>query len=137
MEGRLYVGRLRGGFIQVLNVTSGDEIDRIAPCPIVHGIAKDEDTGRLFFGCTNDTLVVGTLGDEVSQTIARSASPEAQTEYLETIFHLLVRRPAVNVVAWRRAFDHDNRRFPLSGLCGETEKPMLETYSHWVEEVSD
>ena len=75
---RLYVGHLRGGFIQVIDIASGNETDRIGDCPIVHGIIKDDETGRLFYGCSNYTLVIGTQGGEISQEVARITYPEAQ-----------------------------------------------------------
>jgi hypothetical protein len=75
VNGRLYVAHLRGGFIQVLDPNTGLELDRIPGCPRVHGTALDETTGRLFFGCSNHTMVVGTQVDEQTQVVARIPYP--------------------------------------------------------------
>ncbi|QGG57468.1 stalk domain-containing protein [Paenibacillus sp. B01] len=76
--GLLYVGHLQQGFVQVLDLESGQEKTRIAGCPVLHGIAEDEPSGRLLFGCQNGTLVVGTQGAETAKAVARIDYPEKQ-----------------------------------------------------------
>ncbi len=72
-----------------------------------------------------------------SQTIRNSTDEAGYEEYLSTIFNLLVRRPAVNVVAWRRVADSDNRRFPRSGLVDEEGqfKPVCQRLCDLLESV--
>ncbi len=78
VDGLLYVGHLQQGFVQVLDLETGKEKTRIAGCPVLHGIAKDEQTDRLFFGCQNETLVVGTQGEETAKAVAYINYPEKQ-----------------------------------------------------------
>jgi hypothetical protein len=75
---KLYVGHLRGGFVQVLDKASGAEIDRIEGCRMLHGKAYADDTGHLFYPCMNDIMVVGTRGDEADREVARIDYPEEQ-----------------------------------------------------------
>lgn len=74
----LYVGHLAKGFVQVLDRASGAETARIGPCPVLHGMAKDEASGRLFFACMRDVLVIGTRGAEASREVARIPYPSTQ-----------------------------------------------------------
>ncbi len=74
----LYVGHLVKGYIQVLSRETGEEVARIADCPIVHGKAHDKATGRLFYACMRDIMVIGTRGDEMNQVVARIPYPEEQ-----------------------------------------------------------
>lgn len=74
----LYIGHLKQGFVQVLNRQSGDEIARISGCAQLHGKALDEPTGRLFFPCRSDVLVIGTQGDEANQEVGRISYPDRQ-----------------------------------------------------------
>ncbi|MBT8441122.1 MAG: hypothetical protein KJO76_01955 [Gammaproteobacteria bacterium] len=74
----LYVGHLRKGYVQVLNRESAEEVARITGCPLVHGKAKDEASGRLFYACMRDIMVVGTRGDEMNKVVARIPYPEDQ-----------------------------------------------------------
>ncbi len=74
----LYIGHLRRGFVQVINRDSGEEVTRISGCPLLHGEGKDETSGRLFFACRADVVVIGTRGDEQNQIVARIAYPEKQ-----------------------------------------------------------
>ena len=77
-DGLIYVGHLRSGIVQILNKETGEEVKRITGCPVLHGAAQDSESGRLFFGCSNSTLVVGTKGDEAGKEISRFAYPEDQ-----------------------------------------------------------
>lgn len=74
----LYVGYLGKGYVQVLARDSGREKARIGPCPVLHGMAKDEASGRLFYGCMRDILVIGTQGKEQNREVARIAYPGQQ-----------------------------------------------------------
>jgi hypothetical protein len=74
----LYIGHLTQGYIQVLNRETGEEVARIEGCPIVHGKAHDKATGRLFYACMRDIMVLGTRGDEQNQVVARIPYPEEQ-----------------------------------------------------------
>ncbi len=74
----IYVGHLRKGFVQVLNRDSGDEVARISGCLGLHGMAFDEESGRILFGCRSNVLVVGTRGDEAHREAGRIAYPEDQ-----------------------------------------------------------
>ncbi len=74
----IYVGHLRNGFVQVLNRESGEEIARIQGCPGLHGLASDPETGRLFFGCAPNMLVIGTRGEETNKVVGRFSYPESQ-----------------------------------------------------------
>jgi hypothetical protein len=76
-------------------------------------------------------------GGRFLKTIRVSTEAAAHEDYLRTIVNLLARRPAVNVIAWRRSRDSDNPRFPLSGLADESghAKPILGNYAKLVEQV--
>lgn len=74
----LYVGHLAKGFVQILERESGQEVARIGKCPVLHGMAKDEKSGRLFFACMADVVVVGTKGAETNQEVARIPYPDKQ-----------------------------------------------------------
>ena len=74
----LYVGHLARGFVQIIDRDTGTEAGRIGNCPVLHGAAKDEESGRLFFGCINGVLVVGTKGAELNQEVARIPYPSKQ-----------------------------------------------------------
>ena len=74
-EDNFYIGHLRRGFVQVLNKETGAEVARIAGCPALHGKAKDPVTGRLFFACNPNIMVVGTRGDEANQVLTRISYP--------------------------------------------------------------
>jgi len=74
----LYVGHLRKGYVQVLNRNTAEEITRIQGCPLTHGKAKDDTTGRLFYACMRDIIVIGTRGDEMNEVVARIPYPEDQ-----------------------------------------------------------
>ncbi len=72
----LYIGHLEQAFVQVLNRESGAEIARIPGCTRLHGKAFDEPTGRLFFPCQSDVMVIGTQGDEANQEVGRISYPD-------------------------------------------------------------
>jgi len=72
----LYVGHFRNGFLQILDRDDGREVGRIGNCAGLHGMGRDEATGRLFFACRADVLVVGTKGAESNREVARIAYPE-------------------------------------------------------------
>ncbi|TDI62034.1 MAG: hypothetical protein E2O89_08260, partial [Alphaproteobacteria bacterium] len=74
----LYIGHLEQGFVQVLNRESGAEVARISGCTRLHGKALDEPTGRLFFPCQSDVLVIGTQGEEANREVARISYPDRQ-----------------------------------------------------------
>jgi hypothetical protein len=74
----LYVGHLRKGYVQVINRASGEEVTKIDGCPLVHGKAMDEASGRLFYACMRDIMVIGSRGDEMNQVVARISYPEKQ-----------------------------------------------------------
>jgi hypothetical protein len=76
--GKLYVGHLAKGYVQVLDGVTGAEIARVGPCPVLHGMASDEASGRLFFACMQDVIVVGTRDDEAEQLLARIPYPDRQ-----------------------------------------------------------
>jgi hypothetical protein len=76
--GKLYVGHLAKGYVQVLDSVTGSEVTRIGPCPVLHGMAADETSGRLFFACMQDVIVIGTRGDETDQLLARIPYPDRQ-----------------------------------------------------------
>ena len=75
-ETYLYIGHLFKGFVQVLDRASGEEVGRIKGCPMLHGMTEDEESGRLFFSCARDVMVVGTLGEEKAKQISRIPYPE-------------------------------------------------------------
>ena len=77
--GNIYIGHIAKGMVQVLNLESGEEIARIPGCPGLHGMAADPTpSGRLFFSCGPNTLVVGTQGEEANREVGRIAYPEKQ-----------------------------------------------------------
>ena len=75
-ESYLYIGHLFNGFIQVLDRSSGEEVTRIGKCPMLHGMTRDEESGRLFFSCAREVVVVGTSGEEKAKEISRIPYPE-------------------------------------------------------------
>ncbi|WP_284642552.1 stalk domain-containing protein [Paenibacillus silviterrae] len=77
-EGYIYVGHLQQGLVQILDRETGDEVARLNGCPVLHGIAHDNESGRMFFACQNNTLVVGTRGAEAKQIVSRISYPEKQ-----------------------------------------------------------
>ncbi len=77
-EDKLYIGHLGKGFIQVLKRDSGKEVTRIPGCPVLHGMAKDESSGRLLYACQGNVVVIGTQGDEADQEVARIPYPGSQ-----------------------------------------------------------
>lgn len=74
----LYVGHLAKGMVQVLNRLSGKEVTRVEGCPVLHGTGDDPASGRLFFACMRDVLVVGTRGTESNKQVARIPYPSTQ-----------------------------------------------------------
>lgn len=74
----LYVGHLAKGLVQIIDRASGEEAGRVGSCPILHGMAKDEASGRLFFACMQNVMVVGTRGDEMNTEVARIPYPDKQ-----------------------------------------------------------
>lgn len=74
----LYVGHLAKGFVQVLERSTGAEVARVGPCPVLHDMAKDKQSGRLFFACMRDVIVIGTRGDEANREVARIPYPTTQ-----------------------------------------------------------
>lgn len=74
----LYFGHLGEGFVQVLDRETGAEVARIDDCPQVHGRFYDEMSGRLFYPCLKDLIVIGTRGSEANQVVARLGYPENQ-----------------------------------------------------------
>lgn len=74
----LYVGHLAKSMIQILKRDTGEEVARIPKCPILHGMGRDDVTGRLFFSCMKDVVVVGTRGDEQNREVARITYPTPQ-----------------------------------------------------------
>lgn len=71
----LYVGFLRQGMVQVLDKATGAELARIGGCPTLHGEAYDPRTGRTFWGCKTDVMVVGTRGEEKGRLVGRIPLP--------------------------------------------------------------
>ena len=74
----LYVGHLAKGLVQIIDRKSGAEVGRVAGCPVLHGMCDDQDTGRLFFACMGNVVVVGTRGDEANKEVARIPYPSKQ-----------------------------------------------------------
>lgn len=74
----LYVGHLMKGFVQIINKETGEEIKRIEGCPILYGATMDEASGRMFFSCQQDLLVVGSRGDELNKVLGRVPYPGKQ-----------------------------------------------------------
>lgn len=74
----LYVGHLAKGMVQVIDRASGEQAAVIGGCPVLHGMAEGPASGRLFFACMRDVLVVGTRGDELNREVGRIAYPSAQ-----------------------------------------------------------
>lgn len=67
----LYIGHLAQGMLQILSRKTGEEVSRLDRCPVLHGMIKDEESGRLFFACATNVMVVGTQGDEINKDVAR------------------------------------------------------------------
>ncbi len=86
-----------------------------------NGKAKESITGRF------------------AKTIRGSTESARHQQYLTTVFNFLVRRPAVNVVAWRRSMDNDNLRFPLSGLFDDQgdEKEAFDWFCDLVQNIKE
>ena len=76
--GSLYVGHLRQGYVQVIDSKTGEEVTKIKGCPVTHGKGKDAASGRLFYACMRDVMVVGTRGEEKNQVVARIPYPKPQ-----------------------------------------------------------
>ena len=78
MEGEknLYIGHLFKGFVQVLNRRTGREVKKIGNCPRLHGMTKDKESGRIFFSCATELLVIGTRGKERAEEVARIKYPD-------------------------------------------------------------
>ncbi|MBL8200091.1 MAG: hypothetical protein JNK40_03885 [Chromatiales bacterium] len=74
----LYVGHLAKGLVQILDRQSGREVARVAGCPVLHGMCDDQETGRLFFACMGNVVVVGTRGEEANREVARIPYPSKQ-----------------------------------------------------------
>ncbi|MDP2324166.1 MAG: hypothetical protein Q8N51_09065, partial [Gammaproteobacteria bacterium] len=74
----LYVGHLAQGLVQIIDRESGQEIGRVQQCPVLHGMSGDEVTGRVFFACLRDVIVIGTRGDEANREVARIPYPGEQ-----------------------------------------------------------
>lgn len=74
----LYVGHLAKSMVQILERDTGQEVGRVQKCPILHGMAADEPSGRLFFACMKDVVVVGTRSGEQNREVARIPYPSAQ-----------------------------------------------------------
>ena len=74
----LYVGHLAKGLVQIIDRESGREVARVPGCPVLHGMSDDPDTGRLFFACMGNVLVIGTRGDETNREVARIPYPGNQ-----------------------------------------------------------
>lgn len=77
-SGNLYLGHLRKGYIQVINRETGEEVALIKGCPLTHGKGMDKESGRLFYACMRDIVVIGTRGDELNQIVARIPYPVNQ-----------------------------------------------------------
>ena len=73
----LYIGHLFGGFVQILDKDTGEEYGRINNCPRLHGMGRDNDTGRLFFSCMREVVVVGTRGKERAKEVSRIVYPDS------------------------------------------------------------
>ena len=43
---------------------------------MLHGMTRDEESGRLFFACATEVMVVGTLGEEKAKEISRIPYPD-------------------------------------------------------------
>ena len=78
MEGEknLYIGHLFKGFVQVLNRRTGREVKKIGNCPSLHGMTKDQKTGRIFYSCRTGLLVIGTRGKERAEEVYRIPYPD-------------------------------------------------------------
>jgi hypothetical protein len=74
----LYVGHLMKGFVQIIDKETGEEMQRIEGCPILYGATMDEASGRMFFSCQQDLLVVGSRGDELNKVLGRVPYPGKQ-----------------------------------------------------------
>lgn len=87
--------------------------------------------------CAPTGSIKGSPNNRFLQTIRGAAQSPKFNEYLETIIRLLTHRPAVNVIAWRRAFDNDNVRFPFSGLVDEAGnlKPIATNFEKFIHDA--
>ncbi len=74
----LYIGHLRKGYVQVIDSATGEEVTKIGGCPVTHGKGMDEVTGRLFYACMRDIMVIGSRGEEMNQVLGRIPYPEKQ-----------------------------------------------------------
>lgn len=74
----LYIGHLRNSYVQVIDRNTGEEVTRIKGCQFIHGKGMDKVTGRLFYACRTDIIVIGTRGDELNQIVGRIPYPEDQ-----------------------------------------------------------
>ncbi len=74
----LYVGHLAKSMVQIVDASTGVEVGRIQKCPILHGMGRDDESGRLFFACMQNVVVVGTRGDEADQELGRIPYPGKQ-----------------------------------------------------------
>ncbi len=74
----LYVGHLARGFVQIIDRESGAQAGLVGGCPVLHGMAKDEATGRLFVACQPNVLVIGTRCAELNREVARVPYPGKQ-----------------------------------------------------------
>lgn len=76
--GFLYIGHLRSGMVQILDRASGEEVGRIENCLATHGMHLDEATGRLLYGCRNNTVIIGSRGGEANRELGRIPYPTEQ-----------------------------------------------------------
>lgn len=78
LEGQkyLYIGHLFKGFVQILNKNTGEELNKIGNCPMLHGMGRDGESGRLFFSCRTEVLVIGTKGKERAKEVSRIIYPD-------------------------------------------------------------
>lgn len=74
----LYVGHLAKALVQIIDRDTGEEVGRIGDCPALHGMADDAASGRLFFACAREVLVIGTRGAEQNREVARIPYPGEQ-----------------------------------------------------------
>jgi hypothetical protein len=74
----LYVGHLAKGMVLILERATGKEVGRIPGCPVLHGMARDDVSGRLFFACMPNVVVVGTRGAEQHKEVTRIPYPGTQ-----------------------------------------------------------
>jgi mono/diheme cytochrome c family protein len=76
--GYLYIGHLRSGMVQILDRATGDEVGRIDNCKAAHGMHLDQATGRLFYACRGDTVIIGSRGEEANRELGRISYPTEQ-----------------------------------------------------------